>query len=78
MLKIVNIVLFIAVTLGIYFTTEVEDKSEKQEVVEIYPGDTADEYEKIKELLGSEKASTEQNQGESACREDTPLTVQIL
>ena len=59
MLKIVNIILFIAVTLGIYFTTEFEDKSEKQEVVEIYPGDTADEYEKIKELLGSEKASTE-------------------
>tara|TARA_R100001082_G_C4233598_1_gene104298 strand:+ start:47 stop:226 length:180 start_codon:yes stop_codon:yes gene_type:complete len=59
MLRIVNIILAILVVLGIYFTTEFEDKSEKQEVVEIYPGDTADEYEKIKELLGSEKASTE-------------------
>tara|TARA_Y100001938_G_C8095268_1_gene437709 strand:- start:21 stop:200 length:180 start_codon:yes stop_codon:yes gene_type:complete len=59
MLRIVNVILFISVVLGIYLTTEVDDKSEKQEVVEIYPGDTADEYEKIKEILGSEKASTE-------------------
>ena len=59
MLRIVNIILAVSVGLGIYFTTEVEDKSEKQTVVEIYPGDTADEYEKIKEILGSEKASTE-------------------
>ena len=59
MLRIVNVILFISVVLGIYLTTEVDDKSEKQEVVEIYPGVTADEYEKIKEILGSEKASTE-------------------
>ena len=59
MLRIVNITLFILVTLGIYFTTEVEEQSVKEEIVEIYPGDTADEYEQIKELLGSEKASTE-------------------
>ena len=59
MLRIVNVILFISVVLDIYLTTEVDDKSEKQEVVEIYPGVTADEYEKIKEILGSEKASTE-------------------
>ena len=59
MLRIVNIILFVSVGLGIFFTMEDQDTCEKQTVVEIYPGDTADEYEEIKELLGSEKASTE-------------------
>jgi len=54
-----NIILIILVGLGIYFTAEVQGKSEKQKTVEIYPGDTADEYEEIKEILGSERASTE-------------------
>ncbi len=59
MLRVVNIILVISIVMGIYFITVDEDESKKQEVVEIYPGDTADEYEKIKEILGSEKASTE-------------------
>ena len=59
MLRIVNFILFALVGLGVFFTIEDQDTCEKQTVVEIYPGDTADEYEKIKELLGSEKASTE-------------------
>jgi hypothetical protein len=59
MLRIMNIILIILVGLGIYFTAEVQGKSEKQKTVEIYPGDTADEYEEIKEILGSERASTE-------------------
>jgi len=59
MLRIVNIILFTLVSLGIFFTLEDVDTCEKQTTVEIYPGDTADEYEEIKELLGSEKASTE-------------------
>tara|TARA_B100000424_G_scaffold235311_1_gene199592 strand:+ start:504 stop:683 length:180 start_codon:yes stop_codon:yes gene_type:complete len=59
MLRIINFILLITIGAGIFLAVDDRSGSQKEPVVEIYPGDTADEYEKIKELLGSEKASTE-------------------
>jgi len=59
MLRIINIILVILIGLSIAFFTNDTQDSKRQEVVEIYPGDTGDRYDELKELLGSEKASTE-------------------
>ena len=58
MLRVVNIILIISVSLGLYYFYEPQS-SEKQKIVEIYPGDTGDEYDELVEIFGSEKASTE-------------------
>ncbi len=58
MLRIVNVILAILVGYGIFSLHE-PVVVEKQEIVEIYPGDTGDEYDKLVEIFGSEKASTE-------------------
>jgi|9_EtaG_2_1085328.scaffolds.fasta_scaffold06740_6 hypothetical protein len=63
MLKHINILLLIAIVGGIIFY----NISEPEPVVQVEnckkqtpdPGSDGDEYEEIKELLGSEKASTE-------------------
>tara|TARA_B100001093_G_scaffold488160_1_gene525105 strand:- start:371 stop:553 length:183 start_codon:yes stop_codon:yes gene_type:complete len=60
MLRTVNIILATVVGFGMYFVNIDTENSEKQEEsVEIYPGDTADRYDDLLDLFGSEKASTE-------------------
>ena len=59
MLRTVNIILATLIGLGVYYVNIDTDNSEKQEIVEIYPGDTADRYDDLLDLFGSETASTE-------------------
>ena len=59
MLRIINVILFILVSYGVFSFSKDSQNVEKQEVVEIYPGEEGDEYDELVEIFGSEKASTE-------------------
>jgi hypothetical protein len=59
MLRIVNVILIISIAVAVFFIGKDTRYAQKEEVIEIYPGDTGDEYDRLIELFGSEKASTE-------------------
>ena len=59
MLRIVNVILIISIAAAVFFVSKDTQSAQKEEVIEIYPGDTGDEYDRLIELFGSEKASTE-------------------